>query len=604
MPEYSPGPVSVIVLTWNGLDITRNCVTTLLERTTHPDFEVVVVDNGSTDGTLDYLRSVQGIWLIENGENLGFVRGNNVGIRATAADVVLLNNDTEIIQPDWLEKIQELARSADDIGLVGCRLTDAEGWLIHAGTYMPTPSFWGQEYPAGEKDISQYERDREVEGVIAACVYIKREVIDAVGALDEQYFSYYEDTDYCLKAKQAGYRVFCCGSATVRHIENASTDVNRMDFSGTFKRSRQIFMANWKDYYEGRYTHAITWRSYISGEDRFSRLSAGFLHALDRAGVEANLAFLEGAEKAELDDFLLNDMKNRGTDRARPQVAFAPPELVGTADGSYNISYTFTPYDRFTDSWVKDLNRADEVWVTSEFQRKAAVASGVKKEVTVVPPGVDPDYFNPGIQSFALSNRFVFLASGGWGPDQAWETLLGAFTDEFAADEDAVLVLAVTSPEPGAEVEHAVEAMNLPLDRAPVVFVVDQEVPPYQEGSLFRSADCLVSVERSSENAITAVKGLACGVPVIVPGWGSATELVDETACLGLDHTLVGSPVEGTLWAEPDRGHLRALMRGLKENKEAARAAALEASARLAGSRDWDATVKKIIERLDEVPRK
>src|SRR5450756_814147 len=92
------------------------------------------------------------------------------------------------------------------------------GDLVHAGTYMPVPSFWGQEYPGDEKDIGQYVRDREVESVIAACVYIKREVIEKIGPLDEDYFSYFEDTDYCLKARESGYRVFCCGRVTVKPV--------------------------------------------------------------------------------------------------------------------------------------------------------------------------------------------------------------------------------------------------------------------------------------------------------------------------------------------------------------------------------------------------
>src|SRR5665647_279043 len=102
-------PVTVIVLTWNCLEVTQNFLRTLLENTTHPDFEVLVVDNGSTDGTPEWVSSVEGVRLIAIDENLGFVRGNNAGIDAAAGDVVLLNDDTEIVQGDWLERMQELA---------------------------------------------------------------------------------------------------------------------------------------------------------------------------------------------------------------------------------------------------------------------------------------------------------------------------------------------------------------------------------------------------------------------------------------------------------------------------------------------------------------
>ena len=594
-------PVSIVVLAWNGLEVTRRCVESILELTDHPDFEVIAVDNGSTDGTVEYLRSVAGIRLMENGENLGFVGGNNAGIRASTRDVVLLNNDTEIIQADWITRMQGLACSSADIGIVGCRLVNAEGDLVHAGTYMPVPSFWGQEYPGDEKDIGQYVRDREVEGVIAACVYIKRELIEKIGPLDEEYFSYFEDTDYCLKAREAGYHVFCCGGATVKHLENTSTDLNRMDFSGTFRQSRETFLKKWKGYYDSRYTHRLTWRSYISGSDAHSRLSGKLLTALDIAGVDLNLAFLEGADRAELDDFRLNDIKNRGSDRDRPQVVFAPPSELGGADGAYNIAYVSTPFDRFPADWVGDINKMDEVWVPSEFQREAALASGVKRDVAVIPFGVDPDYLHPAIKAYPLSDRFTFLSTIEWGPKAAPDTLLRAFTDEFGEDENVVLVVKVTSPSPGAEVEQAVEALNLPLDRAPVVFVVDHDVPGYQAGSLYRSADCLVLVQKASDAGLQAIEALSCGVPVIATGWGSVKAVLDGEAAFAIDYGLVPAGEEGLKLAQPDYDHLRRLLRRLYTDIDAAKTAALSASQRITAGLGWDTVARKIIERLDGI---
>jgi GT2 family glycosyltransferase len=597
----SPHPVSVIVLAWNGIDVTRACVSSILERTTHPDFRVIAVDNASTDGTLEYLRGVDGITVIENSENLGFVKGNNAGIRAAGTDVVLMNNDTEIIQDDWLERMQEVAYSAPDIGVVGCRLVNAEGRLVHAGTYMPVPSYWGQEYPGDEKDIGQYVSDAEVEAVIFACAYIKRELIEKVGPLDEEYFSYFEDTDYCEKARGASYRVFRCGAATVRHLENASTDLNRMDFSGTFRRSREVFLRKWKDTVDSRYTRKLTWHSFISGDDLYSGASANLLRALDRAGVDVNLGFLEGAERAELADFRINDMKNRGPDRDRAQVLFGPPDMLGRADGTFNIGYVFTPYDRFKPEWVKELNRLDEVWVTNEFQKEAALSSGVKKEVLVMPLGVDPDYFHPGIAAHSLEGRFVFLAPVLWGPAYASETLLKAFTDEFAPDEKVVLVMNVTSPAPGAEVEETVETFGLPLERAPVVFVMDHDIPHYQAGCLYRSADCLVLAGREAEPGTQALEALACAVPVVATDWGPAAGLTGSGAVLGVESARVPSTHEGLNWADPFYGKLRTAMRDAFENSPAMRESALEVSGRLRSERSWDSIVSKMIERLDGI---
>ena len=600
-PSAETRPVTVIVLTWNGLEVTRACVSSILQRTTHPDFRVVVVDNASTDGTASYLRGLDGITLIENEENLGFVKGNNAGIRATDTDVVLMNNDTEIIQDDWLEQMQKVAYTAPDIGIVGCRLVNDDGDLVHAGTYMPVPSYWGQEYPGGEKDIGQYTGDAEVEGVIAACVYIKRELIELIGPLDEDYFSYYEDTDYCMKARQAGYRVFRCGGATVKHLENASTDLNRMDFSGTFRRSREVFMSKWKNAIDSRYTRRLTWHSFISGTDVFSAASRNLLWALDRAGVDLNLGFLEGAERAELADFRINDMKNRGHDRDRPQVLFGPPEMLERADGNYNIGYLFTPYHRFKPEWVKEINRLDELWVTSEFQRETALASGVKKEVSVMPLGVDPDYFHPEITGHPLEGRFVFLSPVEWGPGFAAESLLKAFTEEFGDEEKVVLLMKVVSPAPGAEVEQAVEALGLPFDRAPVVFIMDHDIPHYQVGSLYRSADCVVLAGREAEAGTIPLEALACGVPVVAIDWGANKELIDGGAVFGVECAKIPSPVEGLKWADPYYGKLRAALRHARENSSSAHRDALSASRLVLAERCWDRVASRMIARLDSV---
>ncbi len=592
-----PRPVTVIVLAWNGLEVTRKCLQTLLEVTTHPSFEVLLVDNGSTDGTAEYGKVLQGVEVFQIGSNLGFVGGNNAGIKATSNDVVLLNNDTEIVEPGWLERMQALAYSADDVGVVGCRLVNDEGRLVHAGTYMPTPSFWGQEYPGDEKDINQYCDDREVEAVIAACVYVKRELIEKVGALDEDFFSYYEDTDYCMKAKQAGYRVFC-SAATVKHLENASTDVNRMDFSGTFRKSRETFIKKWKSTIEGRYTRKLTWRSFLSGEGEHALASEKILWALDEAGVDCNLAFLEGADRAELSDFRVNDMKNRPPDRDRPQVVFGPPDKASEADGTKNVGYVATPFESFKPEWVKALNSLDELWVPSAFQRDAARASGIQAPIEIIPRGVDPEYLHPGIESYPLSGRFCFLVFVEWGKASAAESLIRAYTDEFTKSDDVVLVMVTKQEEPGGEAEETVEAMRLPLERAPVVFVVDHEVPHYQYGCLYRSSDCLLVAGRSADNDARALEALACGVPAVVPAWGSAAGLVDGTAVTSYECELVASP-DGPRWMEPSSKWLRAAMRVAFSGGENGRSAAASLGERLREERSFKAIAAKMVERLD-----
>jgi GT2 family glycosyltransferase len=135
--------VTVVILAWNQWRLTERCLETLA-ATDLDGAEVVVVDNGSTDETPERLEQISWVRTLRLPENLGFVRGNNAGIAAAApgSDVVLLNNDIELTQRDWLRRLAACAHSAPDIGVVGCRLVLPDGRLLHAGTYMMPDTVW------------------------------------------------------------------------------------------------------------------------------------------------------------------------------------------------------------------------------------------------------------------------------------------------------------------------------------------------------------------------------------------------------------------------------------------------------------------------------
>ena len=152
-----PIPVTVVILTWNGLAYTRRCLESLRASTDHPDYRVVVVDNASTDGTVEYLQSQTWITLIRNSANLGFAKGNNIAIQKLdpAQDVVLLNNDTEIHRADWLSNLQTSAYRAEDIGIVGCRLVGPMESCAMPGLTCPwTPSGGSRSAPGRWRSIS------------------------------------------------------------------------------------------------------------------------------------------------------------------------------------------------------------------------------------------------------------------------------------------------------------------------------------------------------------------------------------------------------------------------------------------------------------------
>lgn len=229
--------LSIIIVNFNTRVEVGACLDSIYQAPPAFSFEVVVVDNGSADGSADFVAErFPQVRLIRNTMNEGFARANNRAIRSGVGDfVLLLNPDTEV-QPGALETMVSHLQAHPETGAVGCRLVDPKGRL--------QPSC--DRFPSGVGDLLQnlfmdrlvgnfkwserytligwkHDRVREVDWITGACLMVRREVLDGVGLLDEAFFLYYEDVDLCYRMRQAGWRVTFLPSATVMHHQGKST---------------------------------------------------------------------------------------------------------------------------------------------------------------------------------------------------------------------------------------------------------------------------------------------------------------------------------------------------------------------------------------------
>lgn len=214
--------VSIIILNWNSSDILQTCLRTLRKNTEYEHYSTIVVDNASTDGSVDMLRE-QFKWVdvIENEENVGFSKGNNVGIRHALNRydpefVLLLNPDIEIIESGWLQELVDLG-SKPDVGVVGCRLLFPDGEIQHASCRVTNS---GSEVYTEDVYLDPTVLDRK-EYVLGACFLIDRNLIDEIGLLDEGFTPInWEEADYCTRCREAGYDVVYTPDVSLIHHES------------------------------------------------------------------------------------------------------------------------------------------------------------------------------------------------------------------------------------------------------------------------------------------------------------------------------------------------------------------------------------------------
>jgi GT2 family glycosyltransferase len=220
--------VSILVPTRDRLDLLRTCVDGILEKTAYDRFEVVILDNGSREpDTLRYLAELPAPHRsVRYDQRFNWSSINNFGARHSRGDYLLfLNNDTEVIEPGWIEAMLEHAQRPE-VGAVGAKLLYPDGSIQHAGAVIGLGGTAGHAFRHLRSDHGGYfglaQVVREYSAVTGACLMTRRNVFEAIGGFDEEYEVAYSDIDFCLAARERGYRVIYTPHAAIYHHECAT----------------------------------------------------------------------------------------------------------------------------------------------------------------------------------------------------------------------------------------------------------------------------------------------------------------------------------------------------------------------------------------------
>lgn len=216
--------VAIVIVNLNGKHYLERCLTSVFTQT-YPRFEVVLVDNGSTDGSVAFVRRhFPSTHVIEAGDNLGFAKANNVGIRATDTPLVAtLNNDTWV-EPDWLEQLVRVMESDPHIGTCASKMLFAhQPEIINSAGVCVDPVGIAWDRLGGVPEAQDVTEPIDVFAACAGAALYRREMLDEVGLFDEDYFIYLEDVDLSWRSQLMGWRTVYVPQARVYHVHSGTT---------------------------------------------------------------------------------------------------------------------------------------------------------------------------------------------------------------------------------------------------------------------------------------------------------------------------------------------------------------------------------------------
>lgn len=267
--------ISIIIVSYNTRELLKNCINSIYMTYPKKDLEILVVDNGSSDGSPTMVREKFGnVIFIESKENLGFAKANNIGIKKAEGEYILLLNPDTIVTKDCLEKSICYMDKHKDIGILGCKVVMPDGGLdLACRRSFPTPevSFYrmaglSKLFPKnrrfGQYNLTYLDENEtyEVDSVVGAFMMVRREAIEQVGMLDEDYFMYGEDIDWCYRIKQSGWKVVYYHEAVIFHYKGASGGKKNPAIIREFYRAMQLF---YEKHYKSEYSFVTTGVIYL-----------------------------------------------------------------------------------------------------------------------------------------------------------------------------------------------------------------------------------------------------------------------------------------------------------------------------------------------------
>jgi len=649
--------VSIIIPTTGNMRFLKPCLDTL-KSSTYPAIEVVILDNSRgkyPDGIL-YAHE-QGAVVIECNEAFNWSRLNNIGADKSHGELLLfLNDDIEIIQPDWLEELVSQALR-DDVGTVGAMLLYPNGAIQHGGVFLVDHGggarhLFHKQLPG--KGI-YHELDncvREVSGNTGACQMIRRDRFEQLGRFDEQLSIVGNDIDLCMRALEAGLRNVWTPHSRLIHHESVSRQSKPIgqDEKAMWDRWQHRFMGGdpyfnpnidltREDYVLAPVqstdpaldvtatvpespslpqtgVHLI---AYIRASMGVGEAARGNAAALEASGVPFGILNYEKGNPSRMDN-----LRWQHREIQRPQYGInlihinadhTPGVMKDLGpqwfDQHYNIGFWAWEMPEFPDRWIDSFNLLDEVWVPSAYVNQAVAAKSPIPVITI-PHIIDVNNNDAHQYPRAFfgipDHAFVFISMFDTHSIAQRKNPFGsilAFQKAFTATDDSVQLL--------IKINNADEA-NLKVLRSLVgdyqnIVLLDAHLDRTQIDSLINCCDCYVSLHHAEGFGLGPAEAMSLGKVALLTAWSGNMEYMRSNNCVAVQYSLktLGKdygPYEAhQYWAVPDIDHAAAEMRDLSRNPARVRSLGEQARKTIKQEFSADAVGARMRQRLHSIER-
>jgi len=642
--------VSLLIPVHNRADLTRVCLESLF---THADpeilTEIIIVDDCSTDGTDEYLRSLGNQVRVLRNESRGCF-GHNINRAAPVARgeyLLLLNNDTEVT-PFWLRRMLDAAQRDLAIGVVGNRqLYPGSGTINHAGMVFNSECRPIHLYPGKPADFWPANVSREFQAVTGSCWLVRRSVFVELGGFDPKFQNGWEDVDFCLRLRERGYKVWYAADSIIYHHVSASP--GRFDVE---THNERYFADKWRDRIDPDLDDYLTrdgqlsppvsphsalpaptilersadlhFAAALQNGNAFTWVTSQLALECEDAGLHVSMA--EGPVDASIEAGVRTRLKRMMERPASPRAQvkwshyWAPywdQEVSGRINAEFFCTnYRYGPQPLHTlDQWMRHtVLNANRKLPASRYCMEALTELGVSgARCRILPYGYSPEILHDtGADTQYRAHGFVFLALTNSHDPYRYGTdiLINAFTRAFDGRKDVVLVLKDYGGPASGRLQRWLKqrASNTPLIIHFSDFLSKEALI-----RLYRGADAFVAPFRGEGFGMKVLDACAAGLPVLAPHYGGPADYLrlDEFSHLRFEEVPVGDCLDRreaivpafAKWAEVDVDDLATQMRDVTEHADAARQRAVRARDRVREAFSWSSAATALTTALEEFER-